>query len=342
MNELRGPVVVIAMSREAFAQQFDGTHLDRVRRCADLSQPELVEDLHNPVHHERLAKAELLLTSWGTPSLTDDILDRMPRLKAVFHCAGTVKHLVGDSFWARGIQLTNAADANAIPVAEFTFASIVLAGKKAQFYSREAVASRPPLGVNHPRHPFGTVSNYQQSIGIIGFSRIGRRVVEQVSRLHRSTCWVADPYASREAVELAGGQLCPLQEMLPKVSILSIHAPALEETRHMIGAKELAMLPDHATLINTARGSLVDTAALEAECASGRLNAVLDVTDPEPLPSSSVMWGLQNVSITPHIAGSLGTETFRMTDQALQEMERFVSGLALASPITVSDLEYQA
>jgi len=88
----------------------------------------------------------------------------------------------------------------------------------------------------------------------------------------------------------------------------------------------LALLPDGATVINTARGSVIDTAALERECATGRLNAILDVTDPEPLPPGSLLATLPNVMITPHIAGSLGTETRRMTAQALDELQRYVEG----------------
>ena len=81
-------------------------------------------------------------------------------------------------------------------------------------------------------------------------------------------------------------------------------------------------MPDGATLINTARGVLVDTAALEREASSGRLFAVLDVTDPEPLPASSVLYDLPNVMLTPHIAGSLGSEARRMSEHTLDELAR--------------------
>jgi phosphoglycerate dehydrogenase-like enzyme len=117
-----------------------------------------------------------------------------------------------------------------------------------------------------------------------------------------------------------------LDELLTRSEILSLHLPELPETRQAIGARELALLPDGATVINTARGAVVDTAALERECATGRLNAILDVTDPEPLPAGSRLAELPNVMITPHIAGSLGTETRRMSAQALGELDRYVRG----------------
>jgi phosphoglycerate dehydrogenase-like enzyme len=126
--------------------------------------------------------------------------------------------------------------------------------------------------------------------------------------------------------------------VLRSVDVLSLHAPLLPETIGMIGARELALLRDGATLVNTARGALIDTDALTRECASGRLDAILDVTDPEPLPDDSPLYDLPNVSITPHISGSLGSETFRLTDAALDELQRWVNGEALTSQVTMADL----
>jgi phosphoglycerate dehydrogenase-like enzyme len=110
----------------------------------------------------------------------------------------------------------------------------------------------------------------------------------------------------------------------------------------MIGSDQLALMPDGATLINTARGSLVDTAALEIECASGRLDAMLDVTDPEPLPAASVLYDLPNVMITPHIAGSIDTETRRMSGRALEELRRYADGLPPEQAVTATDMNVMA
>ena len=82
----------------------------------------------------------------------------------------------------------------------------------------------------------------------------------------------------------------------------------------------------------------MDTRALEAECVAGRLHAILDVTDPEPLPASSPLYDLPNVMLTPHVAGSLGSETLAMTDGALDELERLVDGRPLARRLRVEDL----
>jgi phosphoglycerate dehydrogenase-like enzyme len=106
----------------------------------------------------------------------------------------------------------------------------------------------------------------------------------------------------------------------------------------MIGRNELALMADGATLINTARGSLVDTDALVAELSTGRLRAVLDVTDPEPLPPGHALFSLSGATLTPHIAGSIGNELRRLGHHVVSEVERFVAGGQLVGEVTYPDL----
>lgn len=333
------PKALLVMNSGTFADQFDSTRLQRLAGLVDLGGQPWTDSLDSPDLAGRLADVEILLTSWGVPLLTSERLERMPKLRAVFHCAGTVRSFASDKLWERGILVTNGADANAIPVAEFTFASIVLAGKKAHVLANDARTHRDDWSYSTQR---GELGNIGRVIGVIGFSRIGRRVVQLVQQLQDVTVLVSDPHADPLAVEAAGGRLVPLAELLPASDIVTVHAPALPETRHMIGAPELRAMKDHSTLINTARGSLVDTRALEVECATGRIHALLDVTEPEPLPRDSVLYDLPNVVITPHIAGSLGTETRRMSDAALDELERFLTGQELLAQVVHEDLSLSA
>ncbi|HSU48849.1 MAG TPA: hydroxyacid dehydrogenase [Arthrobacter sp.] len=335
----RKPKALLVMNRGTFADQFDSTRLERLAGLVDLGTEPWTDSLERPDLTTRLADVEILLTSWGVPCLDGAALARLPKLRAVFHCAGTVRSFVTPELWERGILVTNGADANAIPVAEFTFASIVLAGKKAHVLANDARTFREDWSYTTQR---GELGNIGRVIGVIGFSRIGRRVVQLVQQLQDVRCLVSDPYADPAAVAAAGGQLVSLPELLAASDIVTVHAPALPETRHMIGAAELQAMKDHATLINTARGSLVDTTALEAECATGRIQALLDVTEPEPLPADSILYDLPNVEITPHIAGSLGTETRRMSDAALNDLERYLTGQQLAAQVVSADLSLSA
>jgi phosphoglycerate dehydrogenase-like enzyme len=335
----RRPRTMALMAPDVFEQQLDAARLDRLAGLATLTDLVWTDTLDTPDVRERARDVEVLLTSWGAPRLTAERLDHLPALRAVVHCAGSVRGLVSDAFWDRGIQVTTAADANAIPVAEFTVAAVVLASKKVHVLSALAREHREDWSY---RGTVGPTSTFGLTVGVVGFSRVGRRVVEGLRALEECTVLVVDPYADPAEVAAAGGRLVSLEQMLPQVDVLSLHAPSVPATDRMIGAAELAALPDHATLVNTARGSLVDHDALASECRTGRLHAILDVTDPEPLPAGSVLYGLPNVMLTPHVAGSLGTETLRMTASALDQLELYASGRPLTAAMTRERLEVSA
>lgn len=333
------PSALLVMDPGTFALQFRSEQIDRLAALADLGDPVVLHALDTPQELARLADVEVLLTSWGAPALDATRLAAAPRLRAVIHCAGSVRGLVGPEVWARGIVVSSAAEENAVPVAEYTLAAIIMAGKKAPFLAATARLDRDGWSQAVSR---GTLSNHGRTVGIVGFSRTGRRVVELLRILDTADVLVSDPYADPAEVAAAGGTLLPLDEVLRRSEILSLHAPALAETRHMLGARELSLLPDGATLINTARGALVDHEALLVECAAGRIDAILDVTEPEPLPHGSALYELPNVMITPHVAGSLGSETRRMSNHAIDELERLLAGRALATPVTASGLAVSA
>ncbi|WP_269937603.1 hydroxyacid dehydrogenase [Arthrobacter sp. HY1533] len=333
------PRALVLMSADTFSVQFDGARLRQLADLATLGETVWAPSLDAPEVQDWLPGVEVLITSWGVPLLDGAALARLPKLRAVFHCAGSVRTFATDALWDRGIEVSNGANSNAIPVAEFTLASIILAGKRAQVLANDFRSLRGERGIAERR---GELGNMGRTIGLVGFSKIGRRVAELLQILADTTVLVADPYADPEAVAATGAQLLPLADMLPQVEILSIHAPSLPSTRHMIAAAELAALPDGATIINTARGALIDHEALAAECRTGRLTAILDVTEPEPLPSDSELYELPNVILTPHVAGSLGKETRRMVDEALADLGRFVAGLPLESAVRREDLEHLA
>ncbi|GAA3939398.1 hydroxyacid dehydrogenase [Microbacterium soli] len=327
------------MSAEAFELLFDDARRRRFADLADVRAPMHIVDPADPALDTVLAEAEVLVTSWGAPRFDAALLRRMPRLRAVFHAAGSVRTLVSEEFWQRGVRITTAADANAVPVAEFTLATILLTGKRALVHVHAAPSAQKPWGGNLREDALG---NLDRTIGIVGFSRVGRRVVDLLRPFPGLRTLVADPFADAEEVTAAGARLMPLHEMLPLVDVLSLHAPALPSTHHMIGAAQLAALRTGATVINTARGALLDHDALAAECRTGRLDAVLDVTDPEPLPPESPLLTMPNVIITPHLAGSLGSETRRLTDSALDELEAYTRGTAPHHPMDSASLTRSA
>ncbi|WP_258534952.1 hydroxyacid dehydrogenase [Streptomyces sp. PT12] len=334
-----GPLTLLVMGHDTFATQFAEPELARLREAAALGDPLVVDELRSPRARARLAEAEVLLTSWGCPPLTADVLDAAPRLRAVLHAAGSVRPHVGREVFDRGLLVTTAAEANAEPVAHYTLAAVLWAFKKVPFLAADAREFRADWGYRERR---GELSGHDRTVVLVGHSRIGARVCALLTRLDLARVLVVDPVADPAAIVAAGARPATLAEALPQADVLSLHAPALPETRGLIGAAELAALPRHAVLVNTARGSLVDTDALERACLGGELHAVLDVTEPEPLPADSPLYDLPNVLLTPHVAGSLGSETRRMAQAALAELERYAAGHPPLDPVTRSDLAVRA
>jgi phosphoglycerate dehydrogenase-like enzyme len=272
------------------------------------------------------------VTSWGQPALTADLLDLAPELRLVAHTGSTVKFFVTDELWARGIRVTQAGQAMARPVAEaalaFTLALLyriprfdhALHARAAWDVARNAPDQHEILGCR---------------IGVIGASRTGRAYIALAKALGAEVS-VADPYLSD--AEKLGVRAVDLDTLLAESRVVVVHAPVLPETHHLIGKRELALMPDGAGLVNTARSWLIDQDALLAEVSSGRIDAAIDVYDEEPLPTGHPYRGLPNLLLTPHTAGATTEGHRRQGDIVLAEIDRFSRGEPLMHEVTAADL----
>ncbi|NEI70725.1 hydroxyacid dehydrogenase [Rhizobium lusitanum] len=286
-----------------------------------------------------LAETEILVTGWGSPTIDAAALALAPHLKLVVHAAGTVKGLLDDSLFDRGILVSHAAQANARPVAEFTLAAIVFAGKKVFQFRERYVADR-----NRKRTipmQAEAIGNYHRTVGIIGASRIGRLVIELLAPFDYRIL-LYDPMVSDAEAARLGAEKTELDALMASADIVSLHAPSLPATRHMIDAHRLSLMKEGATFINTARGALVDEAALLAVLKTGRIDAIIDVTDPEVPEAASAFYDLPNVFLTPHIAGAVGLERTRLGEMAVDEAIRFIEGKPLLHEIRREDMARMA
>ena len=148
---------------------------------------------------------------------------------------------------------------------------------------------------------------------------------------------VFDPLLTADDAAALGAELVTLDELLERSHVVSLNVPAVPSPENMIAARELALMRDGATLINTARGSVIDHDAFIVELTAGRLHAVLDVTTPEPLPADSPLFDLANVFLTPHVAGAAGSEIPRLAELALDEIERWTRGEPLRHEVFAAD-----
>lgn len=327
------PSALLVYAEELNRGFLTARRLRRLEQICDVVSPDPVARFDDARVESALERVEILITSWGCPPIDEAILARMPALVGIFHAAGTVKGHVTKACFERGLRVTSAAGANAIPVADYTIATILLANKRAFRIQRRYRENRR-FELWHREFP--GLGNAGKTIGIVGASRVGRLVLDRLRPLGFELL-VHDPYLDVAEAHALGAEPCDLDDLLGRADVVSLHAPALPETFQMIDRRRLALLRNGTIFVNTARGALVDTRALTDELVSGRIDAVLDTMDPEILPPDSPLYDLDNVFLTPHIAGSLGAETHRMLDDTIDEIERFVRGEALRSEVRAED-----
>lgn len=327
------PTVVLAMAPALTPDLFCDAHRARLAAIADVPDLAPLTRFDDARAAALLPRAEILLTGWGSPRIDPALLARAPKLAAVVHAAGTVKGHVDPACLERGVRVSSAAAANAVPVAEFTVAAIVLASKRAFRLQR---LYRDVKGFRLWPKEVPAIGSYRRTVGIVGASRIGRLVLERLRGFDLERL-VYDPFLEAAGADELGAEPVELDDLLRRSDVVSLHAPSLPETRHMIDARRLALLRDGAIFVNTARGALVDGDALARELASGRIDAVIDTTEPEILPADSPLYDLPNVFLTPHVAGAMGTETQRMATLALDEIERIARGEPLQHEVRLAD-----
>jgi phosphoglycerate dehydrogenase-like enzyme len=279
-------------------------------------------------HRDILAQAEVLFGGWGTPRLDAELLAAAPRLRHVFYGAGSVRGIVSDAFWERGLTITSSYAANALPVAEYALAQILFSLKLGWRYAREVRA----LGKYPARFPvpgaFGT------TVGLVSLGMIGSLVAQYLQPFAVKVL-AYDPFCTTERARELGVTLVTLEELFARSQVVSIHTPWLKETENLLRGHHFAALPPDATVINTSRGAVVCESELIAVLQQRPdLQAVLDVTYPEPPVAGSPLYALPNVVLTPHIAGSMDRECARMGQYVVDELTRYLAGAPFRWAIT--------
>lgn len=332
------PRAALAMSPDAAAAVLDPASLTALAAVCDLAPLPVLDDLTTERAREILADADLLVTGWGCPVLDDDALAAAPRLRAIVHTAGSVRPHVTDACWERGIEVSSAAAANALPVAEYTLAMILLTGK--QVLERAHAYATTHTHDNWLRTP-RTIGNYRRTVGIVSASLIGRRVIELL-RPHDIDILLYDPFVTDADVTELGVERVELDVLFARSDTVSLHTPLLPTTRGLVSRALLDAMRPGAVFINTARGGVVDQDALTDAVRERRIHAVLDVTDPEVLPPGHPLWNCPDVLLTPHLAGSQGNEWRRLADLAVAETQRWASGAGFRHPVRRERLAFLA
>jgi len=287
---------------------------------------------------EEIGEFDGLVTGWGTPALDQSVFRNARRLRIMAHSAGSVKYMLSKDVVDRfvipmGICVFSANDAIAYNVAESAIGYMIMASRR---FMDHALSMRTK-GVWRDR----TIPSNGQylsgsKVGVIGASKVGRHVIRLLKPFDVRIL-VYDPYLSGSDANVLGVEKTSLDGVFSGCDFITIHAPSTDETHHMIGKGQLALMKDGAILINTSRGSVIDHEALLDKCLEGKNVVVLDVTDPEPLPPDSPLRKLGNVIITPHISGSGFYGYHRIGSSTLKALVDFFAGRQIEGEVNFRD-----
>ena len=317
---------------------YTAEHLDRLSELVEI--PDRVYTKEDVLREkESFVGVRYIFSTWGMPEFEkEEIRAIFPKLEAVFYAAGSVQRFARP-FLELGIRVFSAWAANAIPVAEYTFAQITLGMKG--FYQSSRIFKEK--GRKAARECFAHFpGNYDASVGIIGAGMIGKLVIKKLGAL-KVKILVFDPFLPDEKAKELGVEKVDLLTLFSSCQVVSNHLANNEQTRGMLRKEHFAAMLPYATFLNTGRGAQVSEEGLIAVLKEREdLTAVLDVTFPEPPEEGSAFYRLPNVILTPHIAGSEGNEVRRMTEYMLEEAASFIENKPLRYDVTLEMLKTMA
>jgi phosphoglycerate dehydrogenase-like enzyme len=283
--------------------------------------------------------ADVLVTGWGMPRITAQVLDACPTLKLIAHSAGSVAAVDIDA-WKRNITVTNVMPMMGYGVAEFSLLFILDGLRRFAGFVKPELWGTLPF-YESPRA--GTMLRHK-TVGLVGFGIIGRQTLDLLKPFHCKIL-VHDPYIKPESVaglDAGGVELVSLDDLMSRSDAVSLHAPGTESNKGTINERNLRMLKPGAVLVNTARGILIDHDALVRVASEGKIGVYLDVTYPEPLPPDHPLRKLPNVILTPHVAGPTPDAHNEMGDCCIDEVERLIKGQPPKWPVSESQYVNQS
>ena len=330
------PRLVVLAPAALFRSFFDGVREGRLSRSFAWTRVD--GKAVTPAVRAALRECEALATTWDSPRFGEELLSLAPRLRIVAHCGGEVRGRFARPLFER-LTIANAPGPMAPYVAELAVTFLLMAVRRIDEY--RAALRRPSNAVYAALHTHGAGSETLRGrrVGILGLGRIGQETARLLAPFG-PRLQAHDPYVAPRAARALGAPLVPLRRLLRESDDLVVAAGLTDETRGLLDRAALRLLPDGATVVNVARGGIVDLPALTAEVRSGRLRCALDVTDPlEPLPTRHPLRRAKGAILTPHV-GAAAVEVRRaMADIVLDALERFFAGKRVRTRVTPAMLE---
>jgi len=293
--------IAIALSKTMAESILDAEDLDFLSSFADFNPvDELPETMTAELMTQLLKNADACITCWGTPSFSEEMLAQAEKLSLIAHSAGSIKNLIPKTYWDTGKRrITSNAALIAEDVAQSTLTLILCSLKGFWDFAKTTRSG----GWSGGQSSFFKIRRLDGlKVGLVSGSNVGKEVIKAL-KPYGCSIVLYDPYISPIEANELGVTLTDLDDLMATCDVISLHAPGNEDCRHMINAKNAPLMKDGALFINTARGILVDEAALLKELETGRIFACIDVTDPEPPVADHPFRTLENVVLLPHITG---------------------------------------
>ena len=319
-----------------FSKVYTPAVLEKLGGYGELS--ERINKKNIEQYREFLKGCEIAFATWGMPQFTkEEIAEYMPDLKAVFYSAGTVQYFARP-FLESGIKVYSAFAANAVPVAEYTFAQITLAAKG---YFQAAKNYRI-LPVRSLAFANSCTGNFGCKVGLVGLGAIGKMVAERLKALDVEV-YACDPFVEKDVADELGVTLVDMETLFSECDIISNHLANKPELENVFNRKLFKRMKKRSTFINTGRGAQVAEYSLALSLLLHPSRTFVgDVIKHEFFPYINPLFCVPNAILTPHIAGSTGNEPQRMAYYMMEEMESFLSGASTRYEVTLEALERMA
>lgn len=315
----RSAVIKSVFNEESIERLNAISDVDWVEQDTEYSYLNLMEDIKD---------YDAVISSWGSPKITKEVLENAPKLKFVGHVAGSVVAFVDPVIFEKDITVVNANRIMAYSTAELAVALMMAGTWDLHGYYTRILEGKWASGKSSVPGLSG------QIIGIIGYGEISKEVIRLI-RPFNTKFLVYSSYCPQEEADKMGFELCNLDDLLKRSDIISLHNTLTSRTRGMIGKEQLDLIRDGALLVNTARGPIIDETALVETLKTGRIYAALDVYDHEPLPLDSEFLKLPNVTCVPHIGALSNYYKTRMGLGVIEDMERWIKGDKLEGAVNL-------
>lgn len=277
-----------------------------------------------------IGDCDLYVTCWGSHRLDGEILACAPKLRLLTHLGSTVVPVTSEEMWERGIRVISGFDYFSESTAEGAVAYMLAALRRIPFFSNRLQKGRV-FKMPEDR----TDGLIFKTVGIVSYGGVGRHVVRKLAGFNvkiKVYDIVDIPEADKEKYGL---EQCGIEELFSTCDVISLHTPYNDKTHHLINDRLLSLIKPGALFVNTARGGVVDQAALTRHLANGDFNAALDVYEKEPIDMDDPLLSLDNVMLLPHQGGPTTNLRPVITRALITESHEYLDlGMGLKNEIT--------